>query len=442
MSVADPPRSLDQTRNDLAQEWYEAAPSTPEQVAEFYRTSKFMEADLDTWHVADAERKTWTKVLTHVASQVVHAQTAIDVGSGAGHDLAALRVALGKEAALYGVEPNEALRTRSEGTATMVADVALAPIERADVLSCFDVLEHVPDPGAWLSSWAGRARLGAVLIETCATHDIGTPLHLEANRGWHPGNTLEALGYEVLDARGRLRVWQRQKLKGEPHASVLLCAYRTCSIPTQTAIDKLIMRGWRLLPKWGDGFIARSRAIVVSSWYRETADDVFLMLDDDICFEPWMAEQLVQECRNGHDIIHAAYPVRDGGHLAVRGLDKPIRFGPNEVPQEIKHASTGFLAVHRRVIQAMVESGKWPLCHANMPWAFWPLFNTFWIEDEAAGGWNYLSEDWAFIEEAHRLDFKVWLDPVIKLDHIAQIKVNVDNMHLIDQAVRMEVENG
>ena len=436
MTVTDPPRSLDEARENLAREWMVAAPSTPEQVREFYRTSQALGDDLDAWHVTDPERKRWTEVLVHVARQA-GARCALDVGSGTGRDLAALRVALGDDARLYGVEPNEALRARTEPVATMYDDVSLAPVEEADILSCFDVLEHVPDPESWLASWAGRARLGAILVETTATHDCGTPLHLEANRGWHPGRCLETLGYDLLDARGRLRVWQRVKQQVEPKASVLLCAYRACSIPTQTSIDKLVMRGWRFIPKWGDGFIARSRAIVTSQWYRETADDVFLMVDDDIVFEPWCAERLVEQCRNGHDIIHAAYPVRDGGHLAIRGLDRPISFGPGQEPQEIKHASTGFLAVHRKVIDAMVRTV--PLCHANQSWAFWPIFDTFWIEDEPAGGHSYLSEDWAFVERARQLGFKIWLDPLIKLDHIAQIRVNVDNMRLIDQAVQMEL---
>jgi hypothetical protein len=364
------------------------------------------------------------------------AHLAIDIGCGGGHDLAALHAQGIPE--LWGVEPNDLLRGKLPRAVHATTDVQDAPIEKADLLSCFDVLEHIPDPESWLASWAGRARLGAVLVETTATHDCGTPLHLPANRGWHPGRCLESLGYEVLDARGRLRVWQRTRVQVEPKASVLLCAYRACSIPTQTSIDKLIMRGWRYYPKWGDGFIARSRSIVTSAWYRETADDVFLMIDDDIVFEPWCAERLVDLCRNGHDIIHAAYPVRDGGHLAIRGLDRPIRFGPGEQPQEVKHVSTGFLAVHRKVLDAMIPTV--PLCHANMPWSFWPIFNTFWVEDEAAGGHSLLSEDWAFVERARDLGFKVWLDPWIKLDHIAQIKVNVDNMDLIDKAVQMELQ--
>lgn len=428
--------SVDEARAALSAEWRAKNPQTDDDIADFYRTSDKLGADLDAWHT-DPERRKWTDVLVHAARQLkAHGHVvAVDIGCGRGHDLIALRLAGITER--YGVEPNEKLREFVQQDSLCVEDVALAPIERANIVSCFDVAEHVPNPEQWLTSWASRMQLGALLIETTATHDVGTPLHLSANRGWVPGRCLELLGFEPLDSRGRLTVWRRMKLAAEPRASVLLCAYRTCSIPTMASIGKLQLAGWRVYPRYGDGFIARSRAIVASQWYRETADDVFLMIDDDIIFEPSSANRLVELCRNGHDIIAAAYPVRDGGHLAVRGLKGDVDFAPGAPPVEMRYASTGFLAVHRKVLDKLIPT--LPLCHANQPWAFWPLFDTFWIEDEAAGGHNYLSEDWAFIQRARDQGFRVWLDPTIKLGHLAQVEVNVVNMNLIDQAVQMEV---
>lgn len=438
--VASSIASVDEARAVLAQEWHEQNPTTPDEIELFYRTSTKLGAELDAWH-EDPERRKWTAVLVHLARQI-SAQPitpiVVDVGCGGGHDLAALRADMPPSSRLYGVELNTGLRARARQHANYVFDdTSLAPISDADLVSCFDVLEHVPDPEAWLKSWAGRMKLGALLVETTATHDIGTPLHLTANRGWHPGRCLESLGFEVLDSRNRLNVWQRVRLETQPKASVLLCAYRSCSIPTMNSIGKLQLAGWRVYPRWGDGFIARSRSIVASQWYRETADDVFLMIDDDIIFEPYSAERIVDMCRNGHDIIAAAYPVRDGGHLAVRGLNGPVDFGPDAEPVEARFVSTGFMAVHRRVLDAIVPT--LPLCHANMPWAFWPMFDTFWIEEpDIPDSHTYLSEDWAFVQRARDLNFSAWLDPTIRLGHLAQIEVNVVNMDTVDKAVQME----
>lgn len=437
MVIAEPraitaDEQLTEARAALAREWREFEPLTGEDIAEFYRSSTRMGADLDAWH-ATADRQKWTEVVQYVAGST-GAQTAVDIGCGAGYELRALKAA---GLSVSGVEPNELLRerVRSDGI-DCIADVADAPIESADLLVCLDVLEHLPTPWEFLAGVTQRAHLGAVLVETTATHDVGTPLHLATNRGWHPGNVLEQGGWELIDARDRIRVWQRMRLQAEPRTSVLLCAYRNCSIPTMSSMLKLQNEGWRVTVKHGDGLISRARSIVTTRWWAETADDVMLMIDDDVVFEPESAKHLVELCRNGHDIVCAAYPVRDGGHLAIRGLGGGLVFGPDQQPVEIRYAATGFVAIHRRVLDALIPSMPW--CHANQPWAFKPLFLPLVLEDHEFVGHNYLSEDWAFCERAHQAGFKIWLDPTIKLGHLAQIEMDVNNMHRVHDALKGE----
>lgn len=429
------PLTAMEARSALAAEWASVSPRTPDEINQFYRQSEHLEADLEAFHT-DPERQRWTEVLVHLATDVVRAKVVVDIGCGAGHDLRALRTAL-PVAQLHGVEPNHGLRWQVSQHAPCVADVADAPIEEADLLSCFDVLEHVPDPEGFLAGIAARAKVGAVLMETVATHDIGTPLHLPANRGWRPGHCMEAHGWERIGQEGRARIWQRITAAPSTHTALILCAYRSVSLPTVTSILKLLndpenRLGWRVSLA-GEAGINRARSVMASRWWAETADDVFLMLDDDIVFEPSDAEHLVELCRNGHDIICAAYPVRDAGHIALRGLGTTLDFAPGLPPQEIRHATTGFLAVHRRVLDAMIPT--LPLCHGNQPWAFWPMFDFKVIEDEAAGGHNYLSEDYYFSEMAKELGFKVWLDPTVRLGHLAQVSLSVSNMAKVREAL-------
>jgi SAM-dependent methyltransferase len=437
MVVQDGPLVLGETREALAQEWRETNPATPDAIHRFYRTSERLGQDLDAWH-ATPERQSWTDMLVHVA-KTAGAERIIDIGCGAGHDLTALHEAL-PSASLYGVEPNAILRDRLGGIALATyPDVAQAPLEMADLLVSIDVLEHVPDPDSFMAGIAQRAPVGCLLFETCPTHDHSTPLHLESNRGWHPGHVLEAYGWRQIDnAEGRVRVWRRVQEVGQQTSSILLCSYRDIAIGSMQAVMSTIEGSegrWRFRVKNGDALIGRSRGIIVTKWYQETADDVFLMIDSDIGYTPQDADHVVELCRNGYDIVAGAYPVHNGQHLSLRLLpetDEVIQFGPGNSPMEIMYAATGFMAVHRRVIDAMVR--ELPLTHAYEPWAFYNFFPQSVVEDPYVGGYSLLSEDWGFNHLARSLGFKVWLDRTVKLTHGSTIPVSVNNMGLVFQA--------
>jgi SAM-dependent methyltransferase len=454
------PSSLEEARSALAAEWASVHPSTPDQIVAFYRHSGRISDELDSWHQT-ADRQKWTAAITYAANKI-EAGLAVDIGCGAGHDLIALRDA--GIPRLYGVEPNEQMAQQVRAAGIVVGpDVDHAPIEDADLLICIDVLEHIVDPETFLGKIAARARVGgarpgAVLIETTATFDLGTPLHLRSNLGWHPGRVLERHGFELIDqSDSRIRVWQRVRAEAAVKTSLLVCAYRNVSVPTLHSImalagvsselfeqdaghptsKKILADGetpWRLMTKTGDGLVSRARSVIVSRWWAETADDVFLMIDDDIVFTVEDAEKIVAHTMQTEGIVCAAYPIRSGAHLAIRGggdAEGAIAFGPGQPLQEIEYAATGFMAVHRKVLDAVIP--KLEICHADQPWAFWPMFAP--LIREMGPAKAYLSEDWAFCALAREAGFKVWVDPTIKLGHLAQIQLDVHNMHRIANAL-------
>jgi predicted TPR repeat methyltransferase len=429
--------ALETARAALADEWRAASPNTPADIASFYEHAQSIGRDLELWH-ALPERQAWTAMLVSVAQQG-GAQTIIDIGCGAGHDLCALREAL-PDAALAGVEPNATLRTEVLACAACVPTVEDALIETADLLVCIDVLEHVPDPEAFLASVAERAPVGCLLFETTATADTGTPLHLPANRGWHPGRCLESHGWAMVDKAGRVRVWRREALAGQQRAGLLLCAYRSVNADTLSCLHSLVgdpgPHGWRVKVKVGDALISRSRNIIVTSWWRETADDVLLMIDDDISFGRGDADRLVQLCRDGHDIICGAYPTHDGAHMACRFLPQTqeIGFGPGHEPLEIAMAATGCMAVHRRVLDRLARD--LPLCHANEEWSFYPFFEARTAPNDAAGGQEWLSEDYTFSARARAAGYTVWLDPQTILTHHGMASVSIRNMAALHAALQ------
>jgi hypothetical protein len=436
---------VQEARAALAAEWQTAAPSTPDAIAAFYRHARGLADDLEAWHQTPVRQEA-TRMLAHVAQQAPRAREqllVVDIGAGAGHDLRAIRDAV-PDAELWGVEPSSRLRSRLLAhDLACCPDVGDAPVEDADLLVCVDVLEHIPDPETFLAAIAQRARVGCLLFEMTATHDTGTPLHLAANHGWHPGHVLEQHGWELADTTpsGRVNVWRRVAATGRERAGLLLCAYRSVSAAALRSIMDLcagsratVGNRWRLRTKTGDALIARSRNILVTSWWRETNDDVFLMVDDDVVFSPADADRLAELCRSGHAIVCGAYPTHNGAHLACRlpaGVTE-VAFGPGQPPLEILYAATGFMAVHRRVIDALVAT--LPLCHADQPWSFYPLFEARVVEGEAGAEW--LSEDYGFSAAARAHGCGVWLDPQTILQHLGEAGISVRNMAAMKAAVQ------
>lgn len=222
-------------------------------------------------------------------------------------------------------------------------------------------------------------------------------------------------------------------------ATVLLCAWREMKLATAECLLQLRDLGWGYAIIGGDALITRSRAKTVSNWYRQCPDeDVFLMLDDDVVFKPEDAAKVVELARKTRSIACGAYPVKDGGHLACRRfVGQDIVFGPESPPVEIEYAATGFMAVHRDVLTAMIEAKQpdgeplFPFVDHNGLSPFWPFFDTFHVKRNAGTPQEYydpLSEDYAFCEQARRLGFKVWLDPSVILFHLGMYPYNVHNM--------------
>lgn len=435
MTIQDPPVSQVEARAALAAEWEAKQPTTPEQITDFYRHAHGTADDLEAWHDSEA-RQAWTAMLVQVAKES-GAKIAVDIGCGAGHDLRALREAGVQE--LYGVEPNETLAERLEDDDIVIyPTVSLAPIKRADLLVCVDVLEHISDPETWLGQIAGRAKIDALLFETTATSDCGTPLHLKENRGWHPGRVLERHGWTLVDTADRVRVWKRVLLEGPQTSGLLLCTYKLDRYfePAMAVTGRNVARSsWRFRATAGDADIGRARSRIVTGWWSETNDDTFLMIDHDIGFSAADADRVTELCRNGYDIVCGAYPVHNGAHFSCKFLPgtENVVFGPGQAPIEIKYAATGFMAVHRRVIDALVKT--MPLCHSLQPWAFYPLFPEPVVEDEGSGGWARLSEDYGFSHIAAELGFKIWLDPQTILSHGSNIPISVANMGAIHDAI-------
>ena len=107
------------------------------------------------------------------------------------------------------------------------------------------------------------------------------------------------------------------------------------------------------------------------------------------------------------------YPVRGPSHKpALRMLDGTrALFYRDAKPLEILYGATGFMAVHRRVLEKLKDT--LPLVKAK-EWC-WPFYGE--IIKDVLGEMQWLSEDYALCDRAREAGFSVWADPSIKLQH-------------------------
>lgn len=428
---------LQQARDKLAQEWEQRSPSSPAEIADFYVNAQHYKEDLDNWHQFPS-RLEWTDAIIR-AAHACKAVSILDIGAGAGHDITALRND-NRNYWVEAIEPNKILQEHLLNKVpvqivhddfTSVGDPELNGVNIFDMIYCIDVLEHLPDPEALLSDAIKHLKSNGIFIEATATDDIDTPLHLSSLRGWDPAKFLDEHGFVLEASVDRLRIWHRKSETRTSDPSLLLCAYRTVGAETAAVLTQLTKKNWRFSIHLGDALVSRVRSIAVSEWYQQDAGDVFLMIDDDILFAPEDAQKIIDLARETKSIASAAYPVRGATHFASRIPYTELKFGMGTEPCEITWAGTGFIAVHRDVIDAIVKT--MPLCIMHSHLWFWPMFQPFVWHNEDKGYDEYLSEDWAFCERARQLGFKVWLDPSVILTHVGSKQYTVFDMMQLEE---------
>ncbi len=392
------------------------------------------------YEIDPAIRDRWQRILVEI-SRNNNVGLVVDIGSGEGHDLHALRDA-GVNA--VGVEPNDYLRDRSivaDGL-TMYRDVADAPIEEADILNIIDVLEYTPNPDAWLGGIASRGKIGAILLETSAVWEAPA---LRENRGWAPGRVLQSHGWDRIATAERMSAWQRFEAGPINQTYIVVCTSTSLSIKTHQSILGLLRSDQDGTYNWvpsesTEAGLLRARSGWASKWYRDTCGDGFLMIDSDIGFKPQDAMHIAQVGREKQSIVVGAYPTKDGKNLTIRPLEDfgELSFGPDEPPRPIRWGPTGYMWVPRVVLDAVIPTI--PLCGAHLPHSMWPIFNLDFTRDplpDGSDGWQLLGEDFTLCERALNLGFTIWLDPTIEVDHWSGlIPVNIRNMQAVAALVR------
>ena len=109
----------------------------------------------------------------------------LDIGAGSGKLVRFLR---GRGMDAHGVEPSRALFDRFLGTeaaftCAMLDDYRSTGVAAFDIVTAFDVIEHVPDPVAFLGDVAALLKPGGVFF--ASTPDVGSLPAKTFGRRWH-----------------------------------------------------------------------------------------------------------------------------------------------------------------------------------------------------------------------------------------------------------------
>jgi len=180
-------RLRDYSPSELAAVWRRVAPRTPEEILNFYRSTDLYIWDLMQWHASNARRPYW-EALAYVTEH--HPAAAgwgrvCDFGCGIGTDGLFL-ASYGYAVTLVDVDSavlrfaRHRFERRGLKAAFIESQSALPELRGTyDVVVCFDVFEHLPDPLEAVRRLVGALRDGGLLVQQGSFGDGGDhPCHL------------------------------------------------------------------------------------------------------------------------------------------------------------------------------------------------------------------------------------------------------------------------
>ena len=194
-----------------------------------------------------------------------------------------------------------------------------------------------------------------------------------------------------------------------------------------------------------ESLISRARCHMVAYFMANPKATHLMFIDADINFD---CVDIMHMLQHDKDIIVGAYPKKDLDWATMEDALNDGPLNPGELKEigsnyamnmawvdkeeggrrldvqngliKLKDAATGFMLIKREVIMKMIDA--YPDLYFNndlnldpefAKWTY--LFFDCMHEKETK---RYLSEDYAFCSRWQALGGEVWLDPLIKLDHV------------------------
>jgi hypothetical protein len=174
-------------------------------------------------------------------------------------------------------------------------------------------------------------------------------------------------------------------------------------------------RGWMIesMFRTMDSVISRARNVLFSAFLQTDCTDMFF-LDADIGCRPGSITRLMD---HPVDVVGGPYRGRSDTQMdyCLRTLDSGImQFDPDTRLMEVDAVATGFLRISRNAAEKMAEAHKDDWYEDSTAPAGLKVLNVF---DFKFIDHRYWSEDYTFCRRWRELGGKVWVDPMVELDH-------------------------
>lgn len=177
-----------------------------------------------------------------------------------------------------------------------------------------------------------------------------------------------------------------------------------------------------------DALLDRARAKSLTRFLLDSDADVWLTIDGDIVFDDAHAQEICEQAMT-HDVVCGQYVTRSRARCFPTSLqldDVPVEYAGDPTPIPIKWAATGFLAIHRRVVEKLVQRPDVELCHPTEHWRFYSnLFTPFAVPGPS--GPIYLSEDYALCERIRDEGFQIHVNPSVRILHVGQYAFSLED---------------
>ncbi len=175
----------------------------------------------------------------------------------------------------------------------------------------------------------------------------------------------------------------------------------------------------------GDGNLPRVRSFQLGIWRNqyetENKSDYFMIVDEDISFQPEAIDLLVEDDK---PIIGGIYTFKSQnpnyvGKVCTRLFEDTslVKF---DEPFPVRWLNGGFILVKAEVLLDMIEKYKYLAfdVFADSPMGIketWSLWCPSVYHNN--GERLFLSEDWAFCQRAREIGYEIWADLRVKLWH-------------------------
>ena len=183
-----------------------------------------------------------------------------------------------------------------------------------------------------------------------------------------------------------------------------------------------------------ESLVTRGRNALASIFLRSSASHL-LFLDSDIGFG---ADAVLRLLGHGRPVMGGLYrSKRLGGADWVAtfpgGKGATVRRDATTGAVEVEAIGTGFLLLHRQVLEKLAEAHPETL-HQTEDGPAHALFEAGVDPTAAPGEGRYLSEDFLFCARWRALGGEVWCDPAVRLEHHGQVALAGDPMGMFSPA--------